>query len=448
MHQERFVDCIVVGAGLAGASAACALSGLGYRVLVVDAGVDHTPRLGGELIHPIGVAHLRVLGLFDPLVRAGGIPVRGFAVFSSHDRTDPSSTAARLDYPETCPSSRGLAVERGAMMRALWNALSHRRGVDFWQPARLIRVHLRNERLATVTVSCRGVESELTTRLLVAADGRNSFVRKNTRIRVKESRISVMFGYQIAASAIPCPGYGHIFVGGPAPVLAYELGVGGIRLMIDVPGSTARSLSPREFTSYARALTPGLCEGAQEAMAKQIPLAAPTHWMVTEASARGCVAFVGDAAGCCHPLTASGLSFSTCDALWLKEALCGADGNIPAALTIYSALRLKSQRTRFLLADLLYSALSARTPGKRLLCSGMLRYWQSSEKARETSMALLASNETRLRVAAVELLNCASHALPALWSWPANPYSLGERGHALIDLLSDSLRFMFSAARP
>src|SRR5712692_1649153 len=458
MSQTRHVDAIVAGAGLAGASAACVLSGLGYRVLVVDAGLDHGRRLSGELIHSLGVAHLRTLGLFRPLVRAGGVPVRGFAVFSCHgqppraspltDSTGAFPTAELLDYPETSGSEHGLAVERVAMMAALLGALTELPNIELWKAARVTHVQLQREGLATVTVRRQDGECKVVTPLLVAAGGRSSFLRRSAGVSAAESRISVMLGYHLTPATLPHPGYGHVFVGGPGPVVAYPLGADRVRMLIDVPGTPVARLTTQTFAAYAHALPSGFREAAQDAIEKQTPLVAATYSMIPKTSVNGCVAFAGDAAGCCHPLTASGMSFSTRDALWLRQALCQAGGDFPAALKLYSSLRANAQQMRFLLADLLYNMFSARTPGMRLLCSGTLRYWQSNPRGRQVTMALLASDETRLHVLAREYLSSAYHALPALWTWPSNPRSLVERKRALMGLLSDSLSYMWRTAKP
>ena len=59
---------------------AAALSARGLSVTVLESHHGHDPRFRGELIHPRGVRALDSLGLKAPLVAAGGVPVKGFAV--------------------------------------------------------------------------------------------------------------------------------------------------------------------------------------------------------------------------------------------------------------------------------------------------------------------------------------------------------------------------------
>ena len=61
-------------------SCAAALAARGMTVTVLESHLGHDPRFRGELIHPRGVRALDALGLKAPLLKAGGAPVKGFAV--------------------------------------------------------------------------------------------------------------------------------------------------------------------------------------------------------------------------------------------------------------------------------------------------------------------------------------------------------------------------------
>src|SRR6202034_451696 len=53
--------------------------------------------------------------------------------------------------------------------------------------------------------------------------------------------------------------------------------------------------------------------------------------------ARGAVVLVGDAAGTCHPISASGMTMGIDDALRLQSALRRCDGELGKALLLYAA---------------------------------------------------------------------------------------------------------------
>ena len=44
-----------------------------------------------------------------------------------------------------------------------------------------------------------------------------------------------MVGFVLEGARLPQPGYGHIFVGGPAPALAYQIAANETRVMFDIP---------------------------------------------------------------------------------------------------------------------------------------------------------------------------------------------------------------------
>jgi squalene monooxygenase len=128
----------------------------------------------------------------------------------------------------------------------------------------------------------------------------------------------------------------------------------------------------------------------------------------------GRLVLVGDAAGCCHPLTATGLSMCTRDAMRLCRALQAAGGNVPIALAAYARARGGPQRTRVALAEALYRAFAGQSEEMRLLREGVLRFWQRSRRGRAASMALLSTHEGRMSVMAVQYARAIGYALMGL----------------------------------
>src|SRR5262249_53374685 len=136
--------------------------------------------------------------------------------------------------------------------------------------------------------------------------------------------------------------------------------------------------------------------------------------VVPETVARGRVVLVGDAAGCCHPLTATGLTVSTRDAIRLRDALRESRGDIPAAIRRYARLREGPQRTRVALADALYEAFGGRTPEMRLLRQGILRFWERSRRGRTASLALLSMHDGRMSALALRYAHVLAYAMTEL----------------------------------
>jgi len=185
-------------------------------------------------------------------------------------------------------------------------------------------------------------------------------------------------------------------------------------VMFDVPDNPAGVAAVRRDPAYLAALPGEFRARVQAALNTQPGLVSANYSIVPRAVARGCVALVGDAAGCCHPLTATGLSVCTRDAIRLRQALRASNGDIPRAVRRYARMRGGPQRTRVALAESLYRAFAEPTDEMRLLRDGILRFWKRSRRGRAASMALLSTHEGRMSRMAVQYAHVVGYALTGL----------------------------------
>lgn len=402
----RDVDVVIAGGGPAGCATAAALADLGLSVLLVDAGVDRHKQLSGELLHPAGVRALRGLGFGDVVDAWPARPVRGFAVvFSSPART------VLLPYGH---GATGLSLEHATLTLPLLEAVARRPGVTLLARARVTAVEHNDISGVRLRFSHEGAEHTVSARLLVAADGRASPVRRMLGIAEHFTRISTMLGLTVDSACLPYPDHGHQFVGGPLYTLAYPIQSGVARVMVDLPlGSTAGTL--KERPELMRTLPSALRAEVRRALERApTPRMASNDDRLSETVRVGSAVLVGDAASCCHPLTGSGMTSCFHDARALQDALRGTPRDIPLALERYASARRPAQRTRVALASALYEACAGQGEGMRALRQGMLHYWEHSPRGASTSMALLASEESRMPVMAREYLCVVGHALVGL----------------------------------
>jgi len=402
------VDVLVAGGGPAGCTTAAAMAQLGLRTVLADAGQDRRKQLAGELLHPVGVEELTAFG-FSEVLRSGGAPIVGFAV------VDGEKTAL-LPY---APGNRGLGIEHHALIEPLLDILEKRGDVE-------VR---RRTRVSLVSEGTEGVEATLTrdgkservrARMLVAADGRASPLRRALGITEHHDRLSMMIGVLVDAAALPHAGRGHLFIGGPAPVLAYPISGTQARVMVDLPlGSTPDRV--RTEPEILSGVPEPLRQAVLEALPREAPLIASNDTRTTEQVYKGNVVLVGDAAGCCHPLSASGIASAVRDARVLHGAMSGALNDVPGALNdvpgalaAYARARRPANRTRIALASSLYEAFSSDTGEMAALRSGLFRYWERSPTGTRISMSLLSTRETRMSVMAREYARVVVHGLMAL----------------------------------
>ncbi|MFT5430502.1 MAG: squalene monooxygenase [Myxococcota bacterium] len=396
------VDALVAGGGIAGSTAAAALAAKGLNVLLCEAGLPSKKRLAGELLHPPGAGHLESLGLLQPLRDAGGVPVYGFAVFQSSD-AEPTV----LSYSEVSGGRPvGIALEHGTLTRTLLDSVGQRDNVSVWEGARVTGVDFDGP-VPRATVRRDGRTQTVNARMVVSAEGRTSKIRESAQIQTAEEPPFRMVGWKIPGGRLPFPGYGHVFVGGPAPILAYQVSRDEVRIMFEldidssaVVGSALLAALPEPFRSDVR-----------EAMVTQPRSTARfTGFRPSRFTAKN-LAVVGDAGGCVHPLIASGMSFCAADAVRLAESVGGVKTPVDVALDRYEKARRGPMRTRMALGPAMVEALCDPSPEMALLRHGLFRYWETSREGRARSMGLLTTRETRISVMAAEYAKVCAHAM-------------------------------------
>ncbi|HEY1907957.1 MAG TPA: NAD(P)/FAD-dependent oxidoreductase, partial [Myxococcaceae bacterium] len=264
-----------------------------------------------------------------------------------------------------------------------------------------------------VTLSRDGQSERVRARMLVAADGRASPLRRALGITEQHDRLSTMIGVLVDAAALPHAGRGHLFIGGPAPVLAYPISDARARVMVDLPLGSAPDRVRTEPEILSGVPEP-LRQAILDALQREPPLVASNDTRIMEHVYRGHVVLVGDAAGCCHPLSASGMASAVRDARVLLRAMVEEENDVPLALAAYARWRRPANRTRIALASSLYEAFSSDSGEMAALRSGLFRYWEHSLTGTRISMSLLSTRETRMSVMAREYARVVAHGLMAL----------------------------------
>jgi 2-polyprenyl-6-methoxyphenol hydroxylase-like FAD-dependent oxidoreductase len=387
-------DVVVVGGGFAGLATAVALSRAGAEVTVLEALVGANPSFRGELIHPRGVRALETLGLKGALLEVGAVPVHGFAAFSA-----PDAEPILLPYPRT--AGVGLGVEHASMVAAFRRELSGYPRAKLVTRARVEELLRERHRV----VGVRDAEGrEYRSRIVVAADGRNSRVRRLLGVPTSSTLLSYSVAVGLEGDVLPKPGYGHVLVGAPGPILAYPYGEERIRMCIDVPLDAPKGKDGVvNFLRDRYALhLPEAIRNAMLAAIRAAPFTgAANHAIYTEACAVPGAALVGDAGGCSHPLTATGMTTGLHDVTTLAECL-SAYGPTDDGLVEYQRRRYRFVRAREAFTHSLYGVLRGEGAGASTLRDGIFRYWRSSERARSVSMGVLSGDHAGVSIFVTE----------------------------------------------
>ncbi len=428
MSPEQF-DVVIVGAGIAGCATARALALADpqrrRRILLVDRYRDSHPRFSGELIHPRGAQVLDNLGFYGPLRKAGALDVDGFVVFESADGPPVDLPYARI--PDQRP--RGLAVHHKVLIRVMRTVLADVSQVELragWLVDALVR-----ERDGTVAgVQLKGPDGPVTVMadLVVGADGKGSTVRRLAGGPDKRETIGFTLGIELRNAALPAPTGAHVFLGAWGPILAYPIledpdGTIRSRITFDLPLKLpvkGPQLAHYVLRTYVPFMPSPLARQTADAIAAHQGRweIAPTVNLPAPGATRPGLALVGDAAGCSHPITASGMTMGLRDAETLgREAARrayappGETWLDPASLRRYRTAHDRYVPTRQALADAIYEAFRGGHEGARAIRRALFAYWSSSESARRRSMALLSCVERRPHVFLGEYLRTARHAV-------------------------------------
>ena len=179
-------DIITVGGGLGGASLAKAMAERGYRVLVVEREKQFRDRVRGEITSPWGVAETKALGIYDHLMDHCA-----YHPTIWDTRIGPSSIGER-DLSATTPQGvHALTFYHPAMQESLLAAAANA-GATVWTGVKVTEVHPGSG--PAVSLPGNGGSRKVSARLVVGADGRQSFVRKSAGFEVSYETLGQQLG--------------------------------------------------------------------------------------------------------------------------------------------------------------------------------------------------------------------------------------------------------------
>lgn len=412
-------DILIVGGGFAGAVAALTLANEKRHITVLESSAE-VPRFSGDLIHPLGSRLLSDIGVLDRLLKLGAASIRGFAVFpGSGPNTGTRRTKANQFAILPYVGAPGLALDSRTLVQTLQAEANARTGVELQRGCSAVALMRRNGRV----IGVRDTEGrEWLARLTLVAQGRHARLRRELSCDAKPRVLSISTALTLNGVALPLPDYAHIFLDpggrGGGPLLAHPLGEGQLRVSIDLPLSTdnGTTLPRRVLNGHIAKLPAGLAEALRAILqrddAETLLFTRTTCAFQTVRCAEAGIALVGDAAGCTHPISGTGMTTALIDARILREELDRAEampGNsdtfLDRALVRYQERRYHFARPRELLAESLYDVFCAADGGARALRHGLFRYWNASPRARSVSLALLSGEISSLRTLAAEYLH-------------------------------------------
>jgi 2-polyprenyl-6-methoxyphenol hydroxylase-like FAD-dependent oxidoreductase len=342
-------DVVVVGGGIAGASLACGLARQGLGVTVLESTEEYEDRVRGESMQLWGIKEARELGVESVMLDAGAhiTPVWKQYMEGIGDAgeiptgifLDGFDGTLNLRHPVACQALVDAAAAQGATV------LRGVREVKVWAGT-----------TPSVSYRCDADTGEISTSLIVGADGRASAVRRQVGITLERQGPMNYIAGLLVDGLNGVPEYDVLAGEGDLFFVMFHQGGGRARVYL-CPGLSGqhRFSGPNGTRNFLEA-----CALSCYPWSDQVAAATPAGpcatypgddtWTTTP-FADG-VVLIGDAAGHNDPVIGQGLSIAMRDARMVRDLI--ADGaRAPDAFAAYGAERVERMRRLRFLADVI-----------------------------------------------------------------------------------------------
>ncbi|GAB4378665.1 MAG: FAD-dependent hydroxylase [Elainellaceae cyanobacterium] len=309
-------DLAIAGGGIVGLTLACALKDSGLRIALIEA----KPKEAGlnfRRAYAITLMSGRILnglGVWDEILPQ----ITTFQQIRLADAEYPA--VVNLQPTDLGTAELGYVGEHYVLVQALLNALDGAEAIDWYNPATLVNTEYEPDAVR-LTLLVAGEERQVTTRLLVAADGSQSPIRQQVGIKT--------FGWQYWQSCVtavirPEKPHGdvareHFWESGPFASL--PLPGNRYQIVLTAPHAEAKhwlEVDESEFLAELDRRYQGQL-GKLELLGDRFLF--PVKLMQSDRYTYHRLALVGDAAHCCHPVGGQGLNLGIRDVAALAEVL-------------------------------------------------------------------------------------------------------------------------------
>jgi 2-octaprenyl-6-methoxyphenol hydroxylase len=312
-------DIVIVGGGLVGSSLAIALEDSGFRVVLIEAAgprVDAQPSYDERnlALARASINALDALGIWT-FAENRAAPIQRI-----HISRRGQFGSMRLNADELGLPAFGAVLPARELGNALLKRLDTCRSLHRLAPAQVVSITAREAAVELVVRDATG-ERKLSTRLLVGADGTESFVRRSFSIAVTRTDYAQSALVTTVTTAKPLDGLAYERFTESGPVALLPLGQNRAGLVLSVPSADADSIAALDDVSFINLVHErfGYRLGRLSRPGRRKPY--PLMRTMADAVIAPRMVLVGNAAQTVHPLGAQGFNLGLRDALTLSEML-------------------------------------------------------------------------------------------------------------------------------
>ena len=369
-------DIVVLGGGLVGSSLACALDGRGYRTALVEGTLPRQSPPGfDERKLALSAASLNALGALGVLAQ---LPEPPSPIRCIHVSRQGDFGVVRLDAGDVGRAAFGGVVSARGLGQALEKRLAALANLEMLRPQTVSGIRdieggiaLRLQPGFDAAATDESGAGELTARLLVAADGTESFARQAHGIAVdRHDYLQTLLVCSLATDRAANGGAYERFTGdGPVALLPMGRQYGAICAVPRVEADTVMAMEDTAYMEYFQGRF-GWRAGRVVRVGRRS--AYPIARVIAERIISRRMVLMGNAAQTIHPIGAQGFNLGLRDALALAEVLvaAGADAD-PGSETMLQAYQQSRREDRE--RTLSFSDGLARATGNASLPMHLLR---------------------------------------------------------------------------
>lgn len=335
-------DIVIVGAGIAGLTLACHLQDQGLRIAIINKDAFSIEKKGA-------ICNLRVLALtlasqqsLEQLNVWQRLDSKEYAPFVGMQIWESQQTANLFfDSADTGVACLGYIIKNSDLEHGLYAQAKTDKELTWFAPSTLIKLQIdQNQALLTLD---SGIE--LTTNLVVGADGAQSQVRQLADIQIKSTdyaqcaliaTVQTEIAHKQIASQIFLPN-------GPLAFLPLKNAHHCSIVWSNTPAEVKRLLSIDD-ESFCKELTDAFEQRLGKVVSTSSRLSYPLKIQEAEQYIKSGIALIGDAAHTIHPLAGQGANLGIADAQCLAKVILEAKQKHRSTSAFHTLRRYERER--------------------------------------------------------------------------------------------------------